>query len=335
MAIWLWIGFILFVLVMLALDLGVFNRKAHVIRTTEALRWAGLCVLLALGFNVAVYFIYQYNWLGMAMHRGVLTTGRQAALDFFTGYLVEQSLSMDNIFVIALIFAYFGVPTMHQHRVLFWGILGALVMRGIMILAGAALISRFHWVIYVFGLLLLATAVKMMFAGEEKVEPDRNLLVRLARRLYPVAEKMEGQRFFTQVDGRRAITPMLVCLLVIESTDVLFAVDSIPAIFAITQDPFIVFTSNIFAILCLRSLYFALAGLMHKFRYLKSSLVFLLAYIGVKMLLTDLYEIPTGASLAIIGGALSVGIAASLLGKHQPVSPLMRPMESDDSGTHA
>ncbi|HOW72371.1 MAG TPA: TerC family protein [Phycisphaerae bacterium] len=334
MAIWLWIGFVLFVLVMLALDLGVLNRKAHTIGTWEALRWASLCAFLALAFNVAVYFIYQHNWLGMAEHNGVITTGRQAALDFFTGYIVEQSLSMDNIFVIALIFNYFGVPAVHQHRVLFWGIMGALVMRGVMILAGAALISRFHWIIYVFGVLLLATAVKMMFAGEEKVEPDRNILVRLARRLYPVTKKMEGQRFFTHLDGKRAITPMFVCLLVIESTDVLFAIDSIPAIFAITRDPFIVFTSNIFAILCLRSLYFALAGLMHKFRYLKSSLVFLLAYIGVKMLLTDLYEIPTGASLAIIGGALVVGIAASLLSEQRPAPLPAGHEDSNDPGTN-
>lgn len=313
MVIWLWVGFLLFVGLLLALDLGVFNREAHVIRTAEAMRWTGFCVLLALLFTGFVYYIYEHDWLGIASSVGLETSGKQAALDFFTGYLVEQSLSLDNVFVIALIFLYFGVPPVHQHRVLFWGILGALIMRGAMIFAGTILIRRFDWIIYVFGVILLLTAVKMLFAGEEKVEPDRNLLVRFARRFYPVSSAFAGDRFFTEIDGRRAMTPMFVCLLIIESTDVLFAVDSIPAIFAITQDPFIVFTSNVFAILCLRSMYFALAGMISKFRYLKTSLVFLLAYIAVKMLLSHHYPIDTIVSLAIIAGILFVGVIASLV----------------------
>ncbi len=320
----LWVGFVVFVLVMLALDLGIFNRKAHVISTAEALRWTGLCVALALVFTVFVYFAYTHHWLGIGLAYSDVENGRDGAIKFLTGYIVEQSLSLDNIFVIALIFSYFRIPRVFQHRVLFWGILGALIMRGVMIIAGAALIARFHWVIYIFGVLLLLTAVKMMFAGEEPPEPENNILVRLARRFYPVSPQMEGDHFFVELPpdpaaparhGRKAMTPMFVCLLVIESTDVLFAVDSIPAIFAVTRDPFIVFTSNVFAILCLRSMFFALAGMMHKFRYLKTSLVFLLAYIGVKMLLSGFYKIDTGFSLSIIAGILAVGVVASLLSK--------------------
>jgi tellurite resistance protein TerC len=312
MQVWLWIGFLVFVFAVLALDLGVFNRKSHVIRTRESMIFTGVCVLLALLFNVLVYFIYENNWLGVRDMSGAAESGRQAAFDFLTGWIIEYSLSMDNIFVIALIFAYFRVPQVYQHRVLFWGILGALVMRGAMIWAGAALISRFHWIIYVFGALLIFTAVKMLFSGEQEVEPERNPLVRIARKLYPVAPRFDGQRFFTQLDGRTAMTPLFLCLLVVESTDVLFAVDSIPAIFAITSDPFIVFTSNVFAIMGLRSLYFTLAAMIDKFRYLKFSLVFVLAYVGVKMLLSHHYPIPTPVSLAIVITTLGVGILASL-----------------------
>jgi tellurite resistance protein TerC len=327
MVILIWLGFLAFVLIMLALDLGVFNRQAHVIQTREAMRWTSLCILLALLFTLFVYFAYENEWLGIGSGRppAVLADGepashgKQAAIEFFTGYVIEMSLSLDNIFVIALIFTYFGVHRIHQHRVLFWGILGALVMRGLMIAAGAALIQRFSWIIYVFAVLLLVTAVKMMFAGEEKVDPERNLLVRIARRLYPVATAMDGQSFFVRISGNRAMTPLFICLLIIESTDVLFAVDSIPAVFAITKDPFIVFTSNIFAILCLRSMYFALAGMISAFKYLKTSLVFLLAYIAVKMLLSHQFEIPAFVSLAIIAGILSIGIVASLLSKRNEV----------------
>jgi tellurite resistance protein TerC len=308
-----WVGFIAVILVLLAVDLGVFHRRSHVVRASEAAVWTTVWVVCALLFNVAVFYLYEHHVFGIGREIGHELTGEQAALQFFTGYVIEKSLSLDNIFVIAVIFAYFGVPPQFQHRVLFYGILGALIMRGAMIAVGTVLIQQFSWVTYVFGGLLILTAVKMLIARPENVNPDRNPLVRLARRLYPVSPAPDGQRFFTRVDGRRAITPLLLVLLVVESTDVLFAVDSIPAIFAVTQDPFIVFTSNVFAILGLRALYFVLAGVMDRFRYLKMSLVFLLAYVGVKMLLAHHYPIPTLVSLAIIGGILGVGVLASVL----------------------
>lgn len=308
--IWLWIGFILVILFLLAMDLGVFNREAHEISTREALCWTAIWASLALVFNVGVYFGYQRGWFGLHHAEGA----RTAAEQFFSGYLVEVSLSVDNLFVIALIFAYFTVPSIYQHRVLFWGILGALIMRGAMIAAGAALIHRFSWIIYVFGVLLILTAVKLLLAGDEQVHPDRNPLVRAARRLYPVSAAFEGERFFTRIERKRAITPLFLVLLVVESTDVLFAVDSIPAIFAITSDPFLVFTSNVFAILGLRSMYFALAGVMDKFRYLKISLVFVLAFVGLKMLLSHQHPISTRVSMIIILGILSVGVLASIVG---------------------
>jgi len=319
MEFWLWGGFVTFVLIMLALDLGVLNRKAHVVATREALIWAGFCVFLALLFNVFLYFAYERNWFDIATRGGTLS-GKAAATQFFTGWLIEQSLSLDNIFVIALIFQYFAVPRIHQHRTLFWGIIGALVMRMAMILAGAALIQRFTWTIYVFGILLLYTAVKMYRSQDEAVEPNRNPLVKLARKLYPVTDEFHGEKFFVRVGGRRAITPLFLVLLVIESTDLLFAVDSIPAIFAITKDPFIVFTSNVFAILNLRSLYFVLASMLEKFKYLKPSLVFVLAYVGVKMLLSHHYPIPTEASLSVIIGILAVGIIASVISSKREMS---------------
>jgi tellurite resistance protein TerC len=309
MIIWTWVGFLLFVVLMLALDLGIFHRKAHIISTTEALAWTAFWVMLALAFNAGIYFIYEHNWLGI----GQTLTGRQAALQFFTGYLVEKSLSLDNIFVIALIFGYFRVPLMYQHRVLFWGIIGAVVMRGLMIAAGAALIARFDWIVYVFGALIILAAARMLMARHESLEPDKNPAVRLARRIYPVTPEYEGQRFFTHLNGRRAATPLFLALIMIESADVLFAIDSIPAIFAITRDPFLVFTSNIFAILGLRSLYFALAAIMEKFRFLKISVVILLAFVGVKMMLSHHYRIPTTMSLAIIMGILAVGVLASVV----------------------
>jgi tellurite resistance protein TerC len=324
MVIWAWVGFVILVILLLALDLGVLNRKAHVIGTREALQWTGFWVALALLFNGLVYLIYENHWLDIGLSAFAEPDGSQAALKFFTGFLIEKSLGMDNIFVIALILAYFRVPLMYQHRVLFWGILGAIVLRGAMILAGAALVHRFDWVIYVFGGLLIVTAVKMLFSGEQEIEPDRNPLVRIARRFYPVTTRMEGQRFFVRENGRRVMTPLFLALLIVESSDVLFAIDSIPAIFAITADPFIVFTSNVFAILGLRSLFFALASLMDKFRYLKFSLVFLLAYVGVKMLVSGVYKIPIGVSLSIIVGLLAAGVLASILasrwGVAQPAS---------------
>ncbi len=313
MVIWLWIGFIAFVLTMLALDLGVLNRKAHVIGTREALRWTAVCVALALMFNGAVYYLYEHHWFGIGLEFGHPLTGGEAARQFLLGYLTEQSLSLDNVFVIALIFAYFRVPLMYQHRTLFWGILGALIMRGLMIAAGIALIKRFEWITYVFGALLIITAVKMFVTQDKELEPMNNPLVRLAKRIYPVSREFDGQRFFIRLEGRRAITPLFLVLLVVESTDVLFAVDSIPAVFGFTTDPFLVFTSNIFAILGLRSLYFALAGMLEKFRYLKVSLVFLLAFVGIKMLLKHFYDIPTPVSLAMISGILLVGVLASVV----------------------
>jgi tellurite resistance protein TerC len=333
----LWIGFLLFVLIMLALDLGVFNRQAHVISTREALRWTGLCVALALVFTGVVYYIYQHNWFDIAALETLekaqqhnTTPGRLAALEFLLGYIIEMSLSLDNIFVIALIFSYFGVPRIYQHRVLFWGIMGALVMRGIMIGVGVALILKFHWMIYAFGALLIYTAFRMLFAGEGKVEPERNPLVRFARRIYPVTTHFEDEKFFTHLNGRRAITPLFLCLLVIESTDVLFAVDSIPAIFGITKDPFIVFTSNVFAILCLRSMYFALAGMLAYFQHLKYSLIALLFYVGVKMLISDIAPIPPLLSLAIIVLLLGIGMAASLLHPARPTVTPAEPQPSED-----
>ena len=315
MQIWLWVGFIVIILFLLALDLGVFNRRAHVIHMREALGWTCVYIALALLFNVAVYFMYEQHWLGIGREIGYPTTGKLAAQDFFLGYVIEKSLSLDNIFVIALIFSFFAVPLQFQHRVLFWGIIGALIMRGMMIAAGAALLQRFGWMNYVFGGFLIVTAAKMMVASHEEVDPEKNWLVRIARRVFPVAPAFEGQRFFTRLDGKRAITPLFLVLLVVESTDVMFAVDSIPAIFSVTKDPFIVFTSNVFAILGLRSLYFALANLMEKFRYLKMSLVFLLAYVGGKMLVSHHYAIKVDSvlSLAVIGGILSVGVLASIL----------------------
>lgn len=311
----LWGGFITFVLVMLALDLGVINRKAHVVGAREALAWTGVTIVLALGFNVLVYFMYARGWFGL----GQVTiagevhglTGAQAATQFFTGWLVEYALSVDNIFVIALIFQYFRVPAQFQHRVLFWGILGALVMRGIMIGAGVALVKQFDWTFYIFGAFLLLTAVKMMMAGDEAPDPEKGWVVRLARWLFRVSPSFEGSRFFTRVDGKFAVTPLFVVVMVVEATDVVFAVDSIPAIIGITQDPFLVFTSNVFAILGLRSLYFALAAIIDKFRYLKTSLVFVLGFIGIKMLGHGVFKIPTEISLLVIGLILALGVLAS------------------------
>ncbi|MCO6436885.1 MAG: TerC/Alx family metal homeostasis membrane protein [Phycisphaerae bacterium] len=313
MTIWLWVGFIAFVIGLLALDLGVFNRKAHVVSMREALGWTIFWVVLSLGFNALVFYMYEHHWLDIGLGAGQEPSGHEAALKFFTGYVIEKSLSLDNIFVIALIFTYFRVPPIHQHRVLFWGILGALVMRGAMILAGVALIERFDWVVYVFGALLLITAVKLLVTRHDSIEPERNPLVKLVRRFYPVTPDFRGKHFFDRVDGRIAVTPLFIALLVVESSDLLFAVDSIPAIFAVTHDPFLVFTSNIFAILGLRSLYFALAGIMHRFRYVSISLVFVLAYIGVKMILSHHYPVPAVVTLAVVGGLVSVGILASLL----------------------
>ena len=324
-----WAGFLAFVLGLLALDLGVFHRETRAIRTGEALAWAGFYVSLALAFNVLVFFLYDRNWLGVGVSVGHPLDGRTAALQFLTGYLLEQSLSLDNVFIIALIFSYFRVPLAYQHRVLFWGILGALVMRGAMIGLGAALIARFDWIIYVFGGILIVTAVRMLLAGSEEPDPEKSPVIRLARRLYPVTPDPHGERSLAAVHGRRAATPLFLVLLMVESSDVLFAVDSIPAIFAVTQDPFLVFTSNVFAILGLRNLYFAIAPLLNRFKYLKQSLVFILAFVGVKMILAHTQPIPTVTSLAVIIGILAVGILASAFAAGRETAPLGSPLASD------
>ena len=291
-----WIGFNLFVLAMLALDLGVFHRQAHEVSIREAGVWSVLWISLALAFNAGLYF-----W-----------RGGEVALQFLTGYLIEKSLSVDNIFVFVLIFTYFAVPAKYQHRVLFWGILGALVMRGIMIAAGAALIQQFHWIIYLFGAFLIVTGIRMALHRNEAIHPDRNPLVRLVRRVLPVSGEYHGQRFFVRQAGVLMATPLFLALVMVEFTDLIFAVDSIPAIFAVTTDPFIVYTSNVFAILGLRSLYFVLRGVVDKFYYLKLSLAAVLTFVGVKMVLTDLYKVPVGLSLAVIATLLALGIAASV-----------------------
>ncbi len=328
MTIYLWLGFLVFVGLLLALDLGVLNRKLHVISAREALGWTAFWVGISLSFNGLIYVMYEHHWLGIGLHAGSVTSGRQAALDFFAAYLVEKSLSLDNIFVIALIFAYMGVPAQYQHRVLFWGILGALVMRGAMIMAGIALINALAWMTYVFGGLLLFTAFRMLTSGDEDFNPEGNVFVRTMRRFFPVTDGPREHHFFVREAGRWAVTPLGLTIVLVESSDVLFAVDSIPAVFAITRDPFIVFTSNVCAILGLRSLYFALAAIMHRFRFLKMSLVFLLGFIGLKMLLAHHYPIPTGPSLVMIAGILTVGILASVL---SPVGEVGGPRPPSDS----
>ncbi len=294
---WLWIGFNLFVLAMLALDLGVFHRQAHVVTLRESMTWTLVWVVLALGFNAGVWYY----------------AGSQKALEFFTGYLIEKSLSVDNVFVFALLFSYFAVPARYQHKVLFWGILGALAMRAVMIALGAALITRFTWIIYVFGAFLILTGLKMVFKRAEEIHPERNPVVRGFKRLMPVTPDFRGDRFLVHEAGRWHATPLLVVLLLVEFSDLIFAVDSIPAIFAVTTDPFIVYTSNVFAILGLRSLYFALAGVMDKFHHLKTGLGIVLAFVGVKMLLAHTaWKLPTLASLGVIVAILAVSILWSL-----------------------
>jgi tellurite resistance protein TerC len=311
LALAIWLGFILFVLFMLALDLGVFHRDAKVISSSEAMRWTLFCMCIALGVNVFIYFLYENQWAGFGLQYGL--SGKDAALQYFTAWVVEQSLSLDNVFVIAIIFSYFKVPREFQHRVLFWGIMGALIMRGIMIALGATLIASFSWINYLFGGLLIYAAIKILTVHADKLEPETNLLLRAAKALYPVSKNLDGEKFFTIENGKRAMTPLFLVLLVIESTDVVFAVDSIPAVFAITEDPFIVFTSNIFAIMNLRSLYFALAALMDRFDYLKVGLVFILLFVGVKMILAHHYKIPTEVTFIVIVAVLFSSIGVSLM----------------------
>jgi tellurite resistance protein TerC len=305
-SIWLWVVFNLFVLGMLALDLGVFHRKSHSVSGKEALIWSVVWISLALIFNAGIYFYWDRIMPNSSY------TNKDAALAFFTGYLIEKSLSVDNIFVFILIFSFFAVPASHQHRVLFWGILGALVMRGALILAGVALLHEFHWIIYIFGGFLIFTGIRMALHRNEEVHPENNPLIKFVKRVMPVTEHYEGDKFFIRRAGRWMATPLLLVLLVVESTDLIFAVDSIPAIFAVTDNPFIVYTSNVFAILGLRSLYFLLANVMDKFKYLKLGLAVVLSFVGVKMVLVDIYKMPVALSLGIIASILAISIVASL-----------------------
>lgn len=305
--IWLWIGFNLFVLLMLALDLGVFHRHSHKITIKEASIWSVVWITLAMIFNLGLYFFWD------KLSPASTYTNSEAALAFFTGYLIEKSLSVDNIFVFVLIFTFFAVPAAYQHRVLFWGILGALLMRGALIAVGAVLLERFHWIIYVFGAFLIFTGIRMALHRNEEMHPERNPVIKLLRSIMPVTENYEEDKFFVRRLGKLMATPLFLVLLLVESTDLVFAVDSIPAIFAVTNDPFIVYTSNVFAILGLRSLYFLLAGVVDKFYYLKLGLSVVLAFVGTKMVIMDIYKIPVGLSLAVIASILTVAIVASLL----------------------
>lgn len=292
----LWAAFNIFVLAMLALDLGIFHRKAHVIGIKEALGWSVAWILLSLLFNLGIYF-----W-----------RGSETALEFLAGYLIEKSLSVDNIFVFLLILSYFRVPSLYQHQVLFWGILGALILRSIFIATGVTLLQKFHWAIYIFGGFLIVTGTRMGLQKDKQVHPEKNPVLRLFRRWMPVTDQIEEGRFFVKRGGRHVATPLFITALVVETTDLIFAVDSIPAVLAITSDPFIVYTSNVFAILGLRALYFALAGMMQRFQYLHYGLSAILVFVGVKMLLGSIYKIPIGFALGMIAMILLVSVITSM-----------------------
>jgi tellurite resistance protein TerC len=307
----LWVGFVVFVLFMLVLDLRVFHRNVREVRVAEALGWTAFWITLALSFN------------GLVLH----WFGSERALEFLTGYLIEKALSVDNLFVFLVVFTYFRVPSILQHRVLFWGILGALVMRAAFILAGAALVQHFHWIFYLFGGFLVFTGIKLLVAKEEEVHPEQNPVLRLFRRVVRSVPDYRGARFVVVEGGKRYATPLLMVLVVVEATDIVFAVDSIPAVFAVTTDPFIVFTSNIFAILGLRALYFALAALMNKFHYLKVGLGLVLSFVGAKMLLADFYKVPISVSLGVIVALLTGAVVTSIL---RPPAEVPLPVPSDD-----
>jgi len=298
----LWAGFLVFVLAMLALDLGVFHRKEHAIKFREALIWSCVWVAISVLFGVGVYYFFGYD----------------KALQFFTGYLIEKALSVDNIFVMLVIFSSFAVPQAYRHKALAWGILGALVMRALFILAGAALIQRFSWIMYVFGVLLVYTGAKMFFEGEEEPHPEKNRAFRMFQRMVPTTSEYRGSHFFVLENGRKLATPLLAVVVLIEITDLIFAVDSIPAIFAISTDPFIVFTSNIFAILGLRAMFFMLSGVMGKFHYLKVGLAFILLFVGGKMLTVQWFHMPVEWSLIVIALILAVAVTASLIWPEKP-----------------
>lgn len=292
-----WIGFLVFLALMLALDLGVFHRDAHVVSFKEACGWSAVWVTLALIFNLGIYFYF----------------GAQPALEFLTGYVVEYSLSVDNIFVFVMLFTFFAVPPQYQHRVLFWGILGALAMRGALIFLGAALIKEYQWIVYIFGAFLIFTGIKMFFASDKPQDLNQNPILKFCRRHLRVTDNYVGQKFFVRQNGLLYVTPLFLVLVMVEMTDLIFAVDSIPAILAITQDPFIVFTSNAFAIMGLRSMYFMLSGVVHMFRYLKTGLSFVLVFIGTKMTMMAFYKIPTMVSLTVVVSILSIAIIASIM----------------------
>src|SRR3954447_3895808 len=311
-----WAAFLLGVLAFLAMDLGVFHRRAAVVKFKEALAWTALLALLALGF-AALLIPFQ---------------GTDDALEFLTGYIIELSLSMDNVFVIALIFAYFRVPSEYQHRILFWGILGALVMRGIMIGAGAALVAQFHWVLYGFGVFLIYSGIKMIVATEEGVHPEKNVVLKLAGKFFPVTREFHGPKFTVVQDGRRALTPLALVLLMVETTDLIFALDSIPAIFGVTEKPFIIFTSNVFAILGLRSLYFVLAGALKYFRYLKIGLSLVLVFVGVKMML-EIWQIKlriSGSLLIVLGIILASMLFSLLASRREKNAPKESPENTQE-----
>ena len=350
--IWAWAAFVGFVLLLLFLDLGVFHRRVHVVTMKEALGWSAVWILLGLSFTVFIYFGYENHWVGLGSSvdavDGIVNDGRSAAIKYLTGYVVEKSLSIDNIFVISMIFGFFAVPSIYQHRVLFWGILGALVMRGAMIAVGAKLVSNYHWVLYVFGVFLIITAVKMLLLKTDHSDPNRNVLVRWTRRLFPITSRFHGAHFLVRAGspasnesdlpgnaavpdeavqqakpGTLMLTPLALALIMVEATDLIFAVDSIPAIFAITADPFLVFTSNVFAILGLRSLYFALAGMIGMFRYLKVSLALVLILVGAKMLAAPWLKAVLGANfnfylLGLVFLVLAVGVTVSWLVGRKP-----------------
>ena len=292
-----WIGFHVLILIIVALDLSVLHRKSHVISIREALKWSMGWIFISLMFNVVVYFRFGYD----------------SALEFLTGYLIEKSLSVDNIFVFAIVFNYFGVPPKYQHKVLYWGIIGALVMRGALIALGTALISNFHWVIYIFGAFLVYTGIKMAVQKGVSVHPERNPIVNLAKKFMPITKEYHENKFVVNIEGKRYFTPLIVVLMVVEVTDLAFAVDSIPAIFAITHDSFIVYTSNVFAILGLRALYFALSGILELFHYLKYGLGMVLSFVGTKMLISEIYDIPILIALGVVAAILTISIVVSIL----------------------
>ena len=301
--VWVWASFVAGVIGLLALDLGVFHRKAHEVTIKEAATWTGIWVTLGLLFAAGVFLF----WPDPALRQ-------QKGIEWLTGYLIEYSLAVDNIFVFVLVFSGFAVPPQYRHRVLFWGIIGALLMRGAMIAAGAALIDQFHWILYVFGGFLLFTGIRMLLAKkDEHVDLEKNPAIKLARRFFKISSDYDGQKFFTVQNGVRMATPLFLVLVMIEFTDLVFAVDSIPAIFAVTRDPFIVFTSNVMAILGLRSMYFLLADIVDRFVYLKTGLAVILSFIGVKLLLLDIFKIPTVISLGVVVGVLAISVIASLI----------------------